>query len=644
MMTEAKEYPFVIGTAGHIDHGKTALVRAMTGVDCDRLSEEKRRGMTIEPGFAALPLPSGKTVSVIDVPGHEKFIRQMTAGAAGVDAVMLVVAADDGVMPQTREHLEILSLLGISDGLTVINKIDLVEPEMLEMAEEDVKELLRGTFLEDKPILRASSVTQEGVAEILSAIDNMISVGVQRKREGHFFMPVDRAFHVAGFGTVVTGTPVKGEMLEGDDVEVMPSGLKTKIRSIQVHGERAERAMAGRRTALSLTGIPLEDIARGDSVTASGYYSPTSCIDVMIEVPPSFGEPIEHWRRIRLHAGTSDVIARVALLDGTKILPGEEAPAQILTEEPVTVYSGERFILRNYSPLRTVAGGRVLLSAGERPKSKSEKKALMALLDGLSEERNDRKRLLAITDYRGIITFDDAAALLEIDLIGLNSHASSLSAKGRLGVITYGEKSLISKTKAEELTANLSKELDTFHSEHPELTGMELEEAARRLGLGSGSRTKGILSYLTEGGTFIFDGDKIRKSSFSPFNEEAFEKKIEILRQKAEDAGYAMPTLEEAAAEIDATDKEMRRITDYLKESKEAALITGGFLLFAPLETDFIAKLSSIDGDITLASARDATGSSRKYILPLLEYFDSKGITRRVGDKRIIIKKQKTDK
>lgn len=633
------EYPFVIGTAGHIDHGKTALVRVLTGVDCDRLGEEKRRGMTIEPGFAPLLLPSGKTVSIIDVPGHEKFIRQMTAGAAGTDAVMLVIAADDGVMPQTREHLEILSLLGITEGIAVINKIDLVESDILDMAEEDVRELLEGTFLEGRPIIRASSVTKEGVQEILSEIDKMVSQGANRSREGRFFMPVDRAFHVPGFGTVVTGTPVRGELAEGAEVSVMPSDIRTKIRSIEVHGERADRAMAGRRTALSLAGVSLEEVRRGDAVAAPGFYSSSDCLDVLVEVPASFETSIGHWQRLRLHAGTSDTVARVALLDRKKVKPGEKVAAQLLTEDPITAYAGERFILRTYSPLRTIAGGEIVLAAGGRPKGRHEKKMLSSLILGMASEDGMRERLLALTDYKGILTFAEAEKLLETERKDLNPHIAALSAKGEVGAVSFPDALLMSKAKRDELKSALAALLASFHSEHPERSGIELENALKAVGLSGELSVEGLAGILAKDGDFAVEGERVRKSDFTPFNDEGFEKKIRLLKELARKAGYAMPTLREAAEYIGADEKEMRRVTGYLKEMKAASLIAGEFLLFSELEEDFRSKLAAVDGDITLGALRDATKSSRKYILPLLEHFDSKGITRRVGDKRILLKK-----
>ncbi len=636
-----QEYPFVIGTAGHIDHGKTAIVKALSGIDCDRLSEEKRRGMTIELGFAPLTLPCGKTISIIDVPGHEKFIRQMVAGAAGVDAVMLVVAADDGVMPQTREHLEILSLLGIRNGLTVINKIDLVDEEMLEMAKDDVFSLIAGTFLESSPILFVSAITGAGMPELKDAIQRIVENSRQRSRDGSFFLPVDRVFHISGFGTVITGTAIKGIISENSDIEILPSRVASKVRSIQVHNEPVQKAYAGQRVAINLTGVSLEDVKRGDVIAAKNSFVPTECINVTVKVLPSFTEPIEHWQRLRLHVGTSDVVARISLLDRENILPGESAIAQLLPEEPITVCRDVPFILRTYSPLRTVAGGRVLLSLGERPKGKTAKTSLIQFLNALSGETDSKDRLLALIEYKEILTETEALTLLELDPRELGSVVASFEANRRIGVLKTGERLFISLTRMEKLKEKLISELDKFHKAHPERKGMDAEEVSRNLSLNDARFVKELMRLFQRFSWIVIDDDRVRLKDFEPFDEFRFMSNVTALRELANKAGYMMPTVNKAAEDLGITQKEMNRIIVYLKERKELTIIGDGFIVFADLEADFKNKLACIDGDITLAGVRDMTGSSRKYVLPLLEYFDSRGITRRIEDKRIFLKKQR---
>lgn len=632
------EYPFVIGTAGHIDHGKTTLVKRLTDVDCDRLAEEKKRGMTIELGFAPFTLPSGQTISIVDVPGHEKFIRQMVAGAAGVDAVMLVIAADDGVMPQTREHLAILSLLGIKNGLTVINKIDLVDEEMLEMAVDDAKSLLADTFLADKPVIPVSAYTGAGIEELKKALQRMTETADAKNRKGAFFLPVDRAFHISGFGTVVTGTAINGEVREGDEVEVMPRSSPSKVRSIQVHGAPVSVATAGQRVAVNLAGISLSDVGRGDVVTAKDCFTASKCLDVSIRLLPS-AEPLKHWQRLRLHVGTTDTVTRVSLLDREQILPGESAAAQLITEDPVVASMNSCFILRTYSPLVTVAGGKILMSAGERPKNRQSKTALLEYLDRLSEEPQLKERLLALINYKGLINAADAARMNEINIAELMRALSPLEARGEIGVIRGGSAVLLSKGKMEELGSGLAKALASFHREHPERKGMPAEECAKAIDLQDTKFTRELLTLFEKQGVIKFEDERARLADFEPFDEELFSANVTALKKYAVKMGYSMPSVEEAQAALGFTAEEMKRIIAYLKEKKELALITGAFLLFLEIEADFKEKLANISGDITLAAVRDATGSSRKYALPLLEYFDSKGITRRVGDKRILMKK-----
>ena len=633
------EFPFVLGTAGNIDHGKTALVKALSGVDCDRLAEEKKRGMTIELGFAPLTLPSGKTISVVDVPGHEKFIRQMVAGAAGIDAVMLVIAADDGVMPQTREHLDILTLLGIRHGITVINKIDAVDEEMLELAKDDVCSLISGTFLEGASILPASALTGAGLTEVANAISDLVEHGVRRSRDGAFFMPVDRAFHISGFGTVVTGTAVKGAISLGDGLSVLPSGAETKVRSIQVHSAPVESACAGQRTALNLAGVSLDNVRRGDVVAAAGCYGATECLDAEVTALASLGEPLAHWQRLRLHIGTSDVVARISLLDREKINPGDIAMAQIIPEEPVCATRDDHFILRTHSPLRTIAGGRVLLPLGERPKNKAARAALMEFLTTAPDKSGVKELLPLIVEYRGEVLASEAIKMLEASQRDFTAAVTSLDVKGRIGVVKTGETTLMSLAHAGEIRDRLVTALGKFHKAHPERKGMDVDEAAQNLSITDSKFVRELLRMFRRLEWVSFEDDRVKLKDFEPFDEMQFMTNIIAFKEYLKKAGFMMPSIDEASAALGLGAKDMNRAISYLKERKDLVIIGDGMILLADVENDFRSRLTEITGDITLAGFRDVTGSSRKYSLPLLEYFDSKGITRRVGDKRILLKR-----
>lgn len=639
---DKREYPFIIGTAGHIDHGKTSLVAALSGVDTDRLAEEKRRGMTIELGFAPLALPSGKVVSIIDVPGHEKFIRQMVAGAAGIDAVMLVVAADDGVMPQTREHLEILSLLNIRNGLTVVNKIDLVDEEMRELAFEDIRSLLEGTFLADKPVIGVSAVTREGIPELTAAIEKMAAGAAGQDRGGGFFLPVDRVFHMSGFGTVITGTTIRGSLDSGADVIVLPGGTEAKVRSVQAHNQTVEKVVAGQRTAINLSGVSLDGIKRGDVVAAKGYYSATNCLDVRLTVPAAFSGQIEHWQRVRLHIGTSDALARVSLLDREQLMPGESAGAQILPETPLCVYSGARFVIRSYSPVRTIGGGEVLLSLGERPRSKNARAALLTFLSRLEKAQGTfSERLLALIEYKGLISEAEALKLMESDVRALSSAVTSLDAKEKIAVLKMAERYFLSPAKQEELQKRLLEALSGFHAAHPELKGADAEELSRSAGLSDARLVRELLRRFASRQLITLENDKARLNEFIPFDKGEFFKQVESVCDFAKKQWYAIPTIAETQSALELDPRELSRLLAYLKDDKRVAIVSSEYIVFDFLEDDFKEKLSTLPHDnITLAAVRDITGSSRKYILPMLEYFDSKGITRRVGDKRILLKKR----
>src|SRR2546429_2982220 len=353
----------IVGTAGHIDHGKTALVKALTGIDADRLKEEKERGITIDLGFAHLALDAKTTIGFIDVPGHEKFIKNMLAGVGGIDMVMLVIAAEESVMPQTREHLDICSLLRIKHGFTVLTKIDKVEPDMADLVEIEVREFLKGTFLERSPILRVSSHTREGIPQVIETLREFVAKAGAKDSNDIFRLPVDRCFTMKGFGTVVTGTLIAGRVQKEDEVEILPTERKARVRGIQVHGHASNEALAGQRTALNLQGIEVSQIQRGMVLTTPGLFIPTSMFDCHLELLRSAANPIEMRKRIRFHIGTAELMGYVVLLGQNRLEPGHTAFAQIRLEEPAFALPGDRFIIRQYSPMLTIGGGQILDSA-----------------------------------------------------------------------------------------------------------------------------------------------------------------------------------------------------------------------------------------------------------------------------------------
>jgi selenocysteine-specific elongation factor len=362
----------ILGTAGHIDHGKTSLIKALTGIDTDRLKEEKRRGITIELGFAHLELPSGQVLGIVDVPGHEKFVKNMVAGATGIDLVALIIAADEGVMPQTTEHLEICQLLNIQHGLVVLTKIDMVEPEWLELVREDVTDFLSDTFLAPAPLIEVSSLTGEGLKEMVQVIDTLVQEIPERDAGNFFRLPIDRVFTMKGFGTVVTGTSISGRIQTGDEVTIYPQGISSRIRGIQVHNREADQVRAGLRTAINLQGVEKAQIQRGHVLAAKDSLRSTYMLDVLLELIPSAPRKLKNRARVRFHTGTSEIISTVILLDRDELEQGENCFAQIRLDQPTALLQHDRYILRSYSPVRAMGGGEILNALPLKKKRFSE--------------------------------------------------------------------------------------------------------------------------------------------------------------------------------------------------------------------------------------------------------------------------------
>jgi len=640
-MAEPVETTVVFGTAGHIDHGKTTLVKALSGVDCDRLVEEKKRGITIELGFAPLALPSGRIISIIDVPGHERFIRQMVAGAAGIDAVIFVVAADEGVMPQSREHLEILSLLGIKEGLVVLTKADMVDEEMLELAREDVKDLVRGTFLEGKPIIAVSAVTGLNLDILLKQIDAILENISPRDTKGPFFMPIDRSFPIAGFGTVVTGTVYKGKVSVGDAVDVLPLDKSSKVRSIQVHGKPVKQALAGQRSALNLPDVRSAELKRGDVACSKGLFKSTQCLDVRLMLLSSAQEPLRHWQEVHFHMGTSESMARVALLNDARITPGNEALAQVVLYEPVVALIGQRFVIRAYTPLRTIGGGEVLFPYDKKPKGKKARNELTVFLNKLTQAQSFDERIKAIIDRFGLLSLEDALTLIQQTSGQLESSLRLMAERSEVLLVESGDQPLVmSSAYFDTLKEDLYNILTKYHDENPHMSGMKALDLISALGLSlTKKQSQELMRLLASRGLIEIDGEMVRLPGASPKVSEDTLRDKEILLDYCNKRGFQFPTIEEAMSELKLDKVKLDRIINIARQNGELRLIGGEFLLSRNIEEKALEILRSLP-EITIASLRDAANASRKYILPLLEDFDARGITRRVGDKRILLKKK----
>src|SRR5512138_1388161 len=511
----------VLGTAGHIDHGKTSLVKALTGVDTDRLREEKRRGITIELGFAHLALPDGSVAGVVDVPGHERFVRAMAAGAGGIDLVVLVIAADEGVMPQTREHLDICRLLGVPRGLVAVTKSDLLPalgPGWLALLEQDVREVTRGTFLEDAPIVPVSSATREGLDRLVAEVARLAAEVPERPADGPAFLPVDRAISLKGFGTVVTGTLLSGELREGDEVALLPGthGVGAlRVRSLQVHGAGTPRALAGQRTAVNLPGVEPAAIRRGQAVVHPGVVPASPVLDAELTLLAAAPRPLRHRAKLLLHVGTAQVPATVALLDRGELAPGGTGFAQLRLGAPAAALPGQRFILRGFAVLegrgKTVGGGRVLAVAA--PKRRRGRPEALRQLEVLARGDGDA-RVAAVLEMAGPAGLD-AAAL--VGRTGLSPRAASsalerLGAKGGAVLFDRERRGYVAGTVAQALSTRLLAAIDAFHREHPLAAGVGREEARGRLPPTVDPRLfQRLVAQLADKGELVVEGDRPRR-------------------------------------------------------------------------------------------------------------------------------------
>ncbi|MBR1672259.1 MAG: selenocysteine-specific translation elongation factor [Fretibacterium sp.] len=643
---EGREVSLVIGTAGHIDHGKTTLISALTGVDCDRLIEEKRRGITIELGFAPLRLEDGRVVSVIDVPGHERFIRQMVAGASGIDATLLVVAADESVMPQTREHLAIMELLGVKEGLVAVTKIDRVEEGMAGLVVEDVAEFVRGTFLEGKPIVPVSGVTGDGLDALRREIAALVDRVKPRPRSGALFLPIDRAFPIAGFGTVITGTAYHGVAHLGDEIEVLPclagkgpsarSGREGRIRSLQVHGQPVEDAYAGQRVAANLSGIAVDELSRGDVVCHKGVYAPTSCFDAVLKLLPATKEALRHWQRLHLCIGTSEVLARVALLRSKQIAPGGEEPAQLVLEEPVVCTSGQRFILRFYSPLITIGGGTVVYPYSHKPRGAQARARVLARIEGLRTADTPALRLERLVGDAGMLDAAAASIAIQETPAHLTQAAGELLKQGKL-VELKGDRALyFSPTRFEDLMKDLLGAVAAYQKSFPAEAGLPLDEALRQVPLPDAKALRSLAAMMVERGTLVLDENKLHTPDFVSKNEGEFLKNSQALAGICRRHGWQLATLDEVRAEAGLPPKVFNALIQSMKNSRGLVILENNYVLTSEMEQAMLSIFRGLGESVTLAAVRDATQSSRKFILPILEYFDSKGYTRRAGDVRIV--------
>ena len=627
----------VIGTAGHVDHGKTSLIKALTGIDTDRLAQEKERGITIEAGFAHLDLPGGRTAGIVDVPGHERFIKNMLAGATGIDVALLVVAADDGVMPQTREHLDILRLLGLTSGLVALTKCDLAEGDWLELVRDDLARLTRGTFLENSPIIAVSVETGQGLEELKTALAEAVASLDFRAADGRFRLPLDRVFTLTGFGTVVTGTLMDGPAKAGEAATVYPSGLATKIRSLEVHSRPVEIAWPGQRVAVNVN-LKKEKLARGQVLAAVESLQPTLMLDVRLEVLASSPFPVKNGSWVHLYLGAGEFLAKVVLLEEDELAEGGSTFAQLRLLSPATARRDDRFVIRFYSPLVTIGGGVILDPA---PLKRRRHKPQVISQMATKEAGSSLERLELAVEERPE-TFPTLGELVRracLDPARVKDDAQELVRQGRLVRLT--REVFIHRRELDRLRSRLHELLADWHAKNPYSPGMSLEEVRGRLLPKAGpAAADALLTGLEEEKFLVRELGALRLAGFEPQVNELENELIAKLERLYQD--YGMTPLAASAVEPAASPEMERR-----RQAAFSALVRRGLLvrlddLYYLHKIHYDRALSlfretAAGGRTVLAGKfRDDLGTSRKVAVAILEYFDKISLTKTVGEGRTL--------
>jgi selenocysteine-specific elongation factor len=643
-MAPAEAARVLVGTAGHIDHGKTTLVRALTGIDTDRLPEEKSRGITIELGFAHFQTAAGATLGLIDVPGHERFVRAMVAGATGIDIALFVIAADEGVMPQTREHLDICSLLGIPRGVVALTKVDLCAADWLELVTADVRAALRGTFLERAAAIPCSTVTGAGLPELRAEIDRLAAAAAPRATDGPLRLPLDRVFSVKGFGTVATGTLASGRLAEGDEVAVLPGGASAEIRGLEVHGQRRTEAAAGERTAANLHGVERSQIARGEVLVRRGEALASSVVDVELALLPVAGGPLKTRSKALFHALTTQENATVVLLDSDRLEPGGRALAEIRLERPVALLPGDRFILRGFRPLAgygtTIGGGRVVRVLAPKHRRGD---AIAALAARLAAASTLEERVALEVEAAGPRGIDRAGLRARTSDSGKHVDRAVDQLLSRRAALTFHRESgaLVAGSVLAELQAAVLAGVDRFHAAEPLRPGIARGELRTSLpatrGL-DGRLFALVLAELARAGAIEAEQDLLRRRGFSPRAAEqerdaVIARALEVYRA----SGLAPPWSNELPARVDAPPAEAAAALEVLIRRGEVVRVKADLCFHRAALDELRARLRAFlesSGSITAQQWKELTGQSRKYAIPLAEHFDAEKVTLRVGEIR----------
>jgi selenocysteine-specific elongation factor len=628
----------VIGTAGHVDHGKSSLVRALTGIDPDRLREEKEREMTIDLGFAWLTLPGGEPVGIVDVPGHKDFIENMLAGVGGIDAALFVVAADEGVMPQTREHLAILDLLQVSSGVVALTKVDLAEDEeWLELVTAEVAETLDGTCLSDAPIVPVSARTDLGLDGLLAALEGVLTASQPRRDRGRPRLPVDRVFTIAGFGTVVTGTLLDGSLSVGQEVEIQPRALRARVRGLQTHKQKIERAVPGSRVAVNLSGVSKEDLQRGDVVTTPGWLRDTVLVDVRLEYLADNPRPLRHNQQVKFFSGAAEVLAHVRLLADEVLLPGQTGWAQLRLAQPLALVKEDRFIVRLPSPSMTVGGG-VVVDPHPGRRHRRFRPQVIERLETLARGAPPEIALQTL-ERRGPLT---GRELAQASGLGgeLGEALTTLLASGQAVILAEAQEILAggrdqifaSRSSWSALTEQVDRELQAYHDTYPLRPGMPREALRGRLRLQARLFNAAMARAVAEGR--VSDaGATVRLPTHAVRFSPAQQGQVDALLARFRDNPYSPPSVKESLAAVG------EEVLAALLAQRQMVQVSDDVLFLAETYDELVARIRAHiqdNGSITVAEVRDLFATSRKYALGLLEHLDATGVTKRVGDQRVL--------
>ncbi|MBF0233209.1 MAG: selenocysteine-specific translation elongation factor [Desulfamplus sp.] len=635
----------ILGTAGHIDHGKTSLIRALTGIETDRLKEEKQRGITIELGFASITLSDGNVVGIVDVPGHEKFVKNMVAGASGIDLVAMTIAADEGVMPQTREHMEICSLMGIKYGFIAMTKIDLVDEELMELALEDIREFMKGTFLEDAPIVPISSTTGEGLDLFRTTLDQICYNIPERPFSPIFRLPVDRVFSMKGFGTVITGTLASGKVNVGETIMVYPSLITSKVRGVQVHGQSVESVSAGTRTAVNFQGLDKELVNRGDILSTPDTLRPSYMVDAHLHYLSSNPKSAKARTKVRFHYGTSEIMGNVILLDREELMPGDAASVQIRLEAPVCCVNGDRFVIRSHSPVKTIGGGHIL-----NPVPRKHKLFNQTIINGLHAlSENDPEQSVSFFISQGGfagLSFADLRIMTNIGDKKLEAVLQKMLASRQITQTDKDKRLFVHGNVFEKLCCDILVKLEQYHLENPLKESMSKQELKSKFRAFKDKDSKLfplIMARLVKDGSIVQEANNIRLAT----HQVALQVDLQAVKEKIfgiyKESGLTPPFFRDVCTELEVDQKSARDVLQMLIDEKKIIKTKDDlyfdFNAMTQLENRLVEFLIK-SGEITTPQFKDMTQISRKYVIPIIEYFDSVNLTIRVGDTRQLRKKQ----